>query len=218
MKIKKFLYAALMILPLVVTLIALQFLPDQIPAHYGFDNQVTRWGSKYETLVFPALSIVTGLIMLVIAKASRKQEKDGENNYQICIMAGLLSLGLFNVMTYYFLYTDFAQVENLNDMTVDMNGLIFGILGIFLMVLGNIMPKAKMNSLLGLRTTWSMRSERVWKKCQRFGGIVSMLCGAAMLLVSFLTRGTLCILLSLGIVLAMTVLDVVYSYRAAKAE
>lgn len=216
MKAKKILYVILMVLPLVVTLIALQFLPDQIPAHYGFDNQVTRWGSKYETLVFPALTIVTGLLMLVIANISRKQEKDGENNYKICILAGLLAMGLFNVMNYYFLYTDFAQVENLNDMTVDMNGLIFGVQGVFLIVLGNILPRAKMNSLLGLRTTWSMSSEEAWKKCQRFGGITAMVSGAAMIAVSFLTRGTLCVLLCLGIVLAMTVVDVVYSYRAAK--
>ena len=35
MKAKKILYVILMVLPLVVTLVALQFLPDQIPAHYG---------------------------------------------------------------------------------------------------------------------------------------------------------------------------------------
>jgi len=49
MKKKKIIFYGLMFLPLIVVLIALQFLPEQIPAHYGFDNQVTRWGSKYET-------------------------------------------------------------------------------------------------------------------------------------------------------------------------
>ena len=48
MKNKKWLYFILMLLPLAVSLIALPFLPSQIPAHYGADNQVTRWGSKYE--------------------------------------------------------------------------------------------------------------------------------------------------------------------------
>ena len=47
MKIKKILCYILTFLPLVVTMIALPFLPEQIPAHYGMDNQVTRWGSKY---------------------------------------------------------------------------------------------------------------------------------------------------------------------------
>ena len=47
MKIQKTIFYILMFLPLPVTLISLVFLPDQIPAHYGSDNQVTRWGSKY---------------------------------------------------------------------------------------------------------------------------------------------------------------------------
>ncbi len=38
----------LMFLPLVITLMILPHLPNQIPAHYGFDGQVDRWGSKYE--------------------------------------------------------------------------------------------------------------------------------------------------------------------------
>ena len=49
MKKKKIIFYSLMFLPLIVVLIALHFLPERIPAHYDFNNQVTRWGSKYET-------------------------------------------------------------------------------------------------------------------------------------------------------------------------
>lgn len=61
MKTKKWLYYTLM-LPLAATLIALPLLPDQIPAHYGADNQVDRWGSKYESLIFPLLTILFGFL------------------------------------------------------------------------------------------------------------------------------------------------------------
>ena len=50
MKTKKTVYYILMYLPLVIVLIALPYLPEKIPAHYGFDNQVDRWGNKYEAL------------------------------------------------------------------------------------------------------------------------------------------------------------------------
>ena len=216
MKVKKALYIILMLLPLVLTLAALRILPDQIPAHYGFDGQVTRWGSKYETLVFPALTASVGLIMLLMAKVSGKQEAQGENNYKVCITAGLASMALFDVMTVYFLYTDLKQIENLNQVPVNMDSLMWGILGLTLMVLGNLMPKAKRNSLLGLRTVWSMSSEEAWKKCQSFGGIAAIVGGVAMVAVSFLTRGMLCAALCLVILIAMTVLDIVYSYHAAK--
>ena len=60
MKIRKIVYFILMFLPLAVILIALPYLPEKIPAHYGFDNQVDRWGSKYEALLFPVVSILMG--------------------------------------------------------------------------------------------------------------------------------------------------------------
>ena len=56
MKNKKIFYL-LMFLPLLVVLISLKFLPDQIPAHYGISGEVDRWGSKYETLIFPGVTL-----------------------------------------------------------------------------------------------------------------------------------------------------------------
>ena len=39
------------------------------------------------------------------------------------------------------------------------------------------MPKLKLNSVIGLRTKWSMSSEGAWRKSQRAGGIVLMITG-----------------------------------------
>lgn len=78
MKIPKILFYFFMFLPLPVTLAALVFLPEQIPAHFDMDNQVTRWGSKYETLIFPAVTIIFGLIMLGISKFSDNRESNQE--------------------------------------------------------------------------------------------------------------------------------------------
>ena len=148
----------LMFLPLPVTLISLVFLPDQIPAHYGSDNQVTRWGSKYETLIFPVVTIIFGLFMLEISKFSANQEKAGEDNEKVSITAGIFSLLIFNAMTGYFLYTDFNKIEDLSSVPIDIYQLIFVLLGIFMIVIGNMMPKLQMNSAIGLRTHWSMKN------------------------------------------------------------
>ena len=85
MKKKKIIFYSLMFLPLIVVLIALPFLPERIPAHYDFNNQVTRWGSKYETLIFPVITVLFGYFMLGMAKFSSKQEENGSNNENVCI-------------------------------------------------------------------------------------------------------------------------------------
>jgi len=51
------LYIILMLLPLIAVVVAYPFLPDKIPAHYGMNNQVTRWGNKSETFIYTILRI-----------------------------------------------------------------------------------------------------------------------------------------------------------------
>lgn len=216
MKKKKIIFYIFMFLPLVVVLIALQFLPDQIPAHYDMNNQVTRWGSKYETLIFPVFTVLFGYFMLGMAKVSSKHEETGSNNENVCIIAGIVSLALFNAMTGYFLYADFRSIENLSSIALDINQLLFGLLGVSMIILGNIMPKLRMNSVVGLRTVWSMKDETIWKKSQRFGGISFIVGGAIIIIVCFLTKGFSCFWWTMGIITILLVVDTYYTFKLSK--
>lgn len=216
MKAKKILFYFLMFLPVLLTVILLPFLPEQIPAHYDLHHQVTRWGSKYEAFIFPALTIAFGLFMLGISSYASKQEAAGKNNENICITAGILTLLLFNVLTGYSLYTDFHKIEDLSAVTVDINQLVFGILGVSLIIIGNIMPKTRRNSLMGLRTVWSMKNETTWKKSQRFGGILFIITGLLILIISIFVKGNACMICSLVILFATLPVSVYYTYRTAE--
>lgn len=94
---------------------------------------------------------------------------------------GIFALLLFNALTVYFLYTDFRQVEDLGSVPVDLMQLVFTLVGLMLIGVGNIAPKLRKNSVIGFRVPWSMKSERAWKKCQRFSGLVSILTGVLMI-------------------------------------
>jgi uncharacterized membrane protein len=216
MKTKKIIFYSLMFLPLAVVLIALQFLPEQIPAHYDVNNQVTRWGSKYETLIFPVITVVFGYFMLGITKYSAKHEENGHNNKNVCIVIGISFFTLLNAMTGYFLYADFNAVENLSSITLNIYQLIFGLLGVSMIIIGNIMPKLRMNSAIGLRTAWSMKNETIWKKSQRFGGISFIAGGVTTVVVCFLTKGLSCFLWSMFILAILLVIDICYTYVLSK--
>ena len=204
MKKKKIVFYTLMFLPLIVALIALQFLPEQIPAHYDLNNQVTRWGSKYETLIFPVITVVFGYVMLGTAKYFSKNEENGSNNENVCIVAGMVSLALFN------------SIENLSSIALDINQLLFGLLGVSMIILGSIMPKLRMNAVVGLRTVWSMKNEATWKKSQRFGGISFIAGGAIIITVCFLTKGFTCFWWTMGVITILLVVDTYYTFRLSK--
>lgn len=214
---ERFWFWLLMFLPLAVDLMALPFLPDQIPAHYGADDQVTRWGSKWETLIFPLCTLGFGAMMRGIANASGKGEK-GENNARVCMLGAIAGLAVFNLMTFYFLYADFQQAENLSQVPVDLYQLLMGGTGVAMVFLGNRMPKLGRNSLVGLRTRWSLQDDDTWKKCQRFGGFSFMLGGVAMVVICLQTKGLGCLFGCLVLFAILLTVDVAYTRWAATSS
>lgn len=51
---KKIMWIVAMI-PVVVTSVVLQFMPDIIPMHHDLEGNTDRWGSKTESFIFPVL-------------------------------------------------------------------------------------------------------------------------------------------------------------------
>ena len=216
MKIKKILCYILTFLPLVVTMIALPFLPEQIPAHYGMDNQVTRWGSKYEALIVPAITIVFGIFMLMLTKYTAKKEKDGKNNEKATLTAAIIALVIFNMLSFFFLYTDFNKIENLSLIPLNIDRLTFAGWGILMIILGNVMPKLRMNSIIGLRTKWSMKNETAWKKSQFCGGISFIAAGVIILIICILAKNIDYLMWVTGILAVLIVIDVWMTYKIAQ--
>ncbi len=215
MKKNKVWFYTLMFLPLIATCISLMFLPDRIPAHYGFDGEVTRWGSKYETLILPMVTIPFGFFLLLMGKLASK--KENTNNEEVLIITGIMALLVFNILTGYFLYTSFNKVEKLTDVVIDIRNLLFSALGVVLIVIGNVMPKCKRNSIIGLRTKWSLSSDKAWEKSQRFGGAGLIIIGALMLIGnSIILKGNQVLVFTGVLVFVDLVVSILYTYIVAK--
>lgn len=58
-------FIGIMALAAMVTMIVLQWnsLPETIPAHFGANGEVDRWGTKWELLLLPVIAIVLFLFM-----------------------------------------------------------------------------------------------------------------------------------------------------------
>lgn len=85
-----------------------------------------------------------------------------------------------------------------------------------MIIAGNIMPKVRMNSFLGLRTRWSMKNEAIWKKSQRFGGIAFIVGGIAIVIICFFVKGIICLLLAMGVFFILLAVDICYTYKISK--
>ena len=214
---KRIIYFALMFLPLLIAVIALPFLPEKIPAHYNFAGEIDRWGSKYETLIFPLVTIGMGLFMLWMAKISAKQEEGGKNNEKIVFYTGMGLSVFFTLEHCFFLYKSFAAAESMSYAhEADINQFVCILLGISLVIMGNFMPKLRSNGIIGLRTPWSMKNDITWKKSQLFGGISFIICGALMVVCGIFIDGYIAMCVALGLIIIDTIICAVYSYKIAK--
>ena len=213
---KKFVYFLLMFLPLIITLFALPFLPEKIPAHYNFAGEIDRWGSKYETLIYPFFTVAMGLFMLWMAKISAKDE-NGKKNEKIVFYTGMGISVWFTIMHCSSLYKAFSAAESMSFAgTVDINQIFCIVMGIGMAIIGNFMPKLKMNSLIGLRTGWSMKNETTWRKSQFFGGVSFMVTGILIALAGVFLEGLTAMFVALGLIIADTIVCIIYSYKVAK--
>ena len=118
-------------------------------------------------------------------------------------------------MNAYSLYTSFNKVENLSSISLDIAQLVFGIIGVLMIITGNVIPKLRMNSMIGLRTHWSMKNEATWKKCQHIGGISFIIGGIIIIGICLAMKGTLCLLSVLGVWTILIVVDVFLTYKVA---
>ncbi len=144
---------------------------------------IDRFGSKYEMLLFPVLVFLMTGFMYGMSRFQAKQENGGSNRKVLLIFGSLLNL-FFTGMTVYFLFMAYNATDGSTsaDGSISVNGdkfmqFTFIFLGIVIAIVGNFLPKCKMNAVVGLRTKWSMANEDVWFKCQRFGGVVTVLYG-----------------------------------------
>ena len=84
-------------------------------------------------------------------------------------------------------------------------------LGLMFTMIGNMLPKCRMNSTMGIKVPWTYSSEANWNATHRFAGKVWVIGGIGMIVGSFLP-GTWGVTVMLIAALLLTVVPIGYSY------
>src|SRR5688500_11881643 len=89
--------------------------------------------------------------------------------------------------------------------------------GAHLMIIGNLLPRTRPNWFVGIRTPWTLSSDRVWERTHRFGGHLFVAAGAVTVLVGIFAPA-LAIRVLIGCSLAVSVGVLVGSYLIWKQD
>jgi uncharacterized membrane protein len=192
----------LIALTVVVTLALYPQLPDPMPTHWNAAGQVDAYMSKpWGVTILPATAAFMFLLMKIIALVSPKEHKADE----LSRIAGLFQVLLVGFMC---AVAVLVLLESLGHDTY-LNQVIFGGIGLLLLIMGNSFGKIRKNFFLGIRTPWTIRSEEVWDRTHRLGGKLFMLAGLLLFINAFIP---LDLRWTLPVVFALLLIPVIYSY------
>lgn len=175
-------------------------LPATIPTHWNSAGQVDGHGSRDYVFLNTGIMVLTMLIWTVLPSLSPKRftvDTFNATYWHICLVIVAL-LGYIQCVIAWGAYSP----------SMPMNRAMFGGLAVFLGLLGNVMGKVRRNFWIGIRTPWTLASERVWYSTHRFAG-KTMVIGALLSLAGVIAG--LPLALCLTVLLAGPIVPVFYS-------
>ena len=180
-------------------------LPDPMASHWNINDQVDGYMSKFWG-VFMVPLITLGMILLFLGvpaidplKANIAKFRE-EFNLFIVLMTGFMV----------YLY-GLSLAWNLGYDNFRMSGAMLPAIGLLFFFIGYMLRKAKRNFFIGIRTPWTLSSDRVWDETHRIGAILFMISGA-LAFVGGLFGGTTAFWLMFTPIIGSTVFLLVYSF------
>jgi len=191
------------ILTFAVTLLAYPHMPDHVPSHWNAAGIVNGMLPKFWGLVLVP-SLMTGFtaLLAVLPRIDPlwKNYQKFRNYYDGFIL--VFAAFLFFIQLQIILWGMGTQVSpNLTSPVM---------IGILFIYIGFLMEHTEPNWFVGIRTPWTLSSERVWKKTHERGGTLFKLAGVVSMIGTF--AGIYAWLFIIVPVIAAAVYTVVYSY------
>ncbi len=153
----------IIILAFAISIYFYPIMPDKIASHWDAQGQVNGYMAKFWGLfLIPLLSIILLALFLLIPKIDPLKENIAEFRKYFDGFIVLLFLFLF----YIHLLTIFW---NLN-IHFNMIQVLMPALAILFYYIGILTANAKRNWFIGIRTPWTLSSEKVWDKTHQLGG------------------------------------------------
>lgn len=186
-------------------------LPDQMASHWNANDQVDGYMPKFwGVFMLPLITLGMFVLFLVIPaidplKANIAQFREAFNLFIVLMVAFMVYIhGL-------------TLAWNLGYTSFKMSGAMLPALGLLFIFIGFMLRQAKRNFFIGIRTPWTLSSDRVWEETHRLGAVLFMISGA-LAFIGGLFGGTTAFWMMFIPIMGSTLFLLVYSYVLYRRE
>lgn len=203
---KLILSAVLILLPVFVGLILWNRLPAQMPIHFNIRGEADGWSSRaFAVFGIPAFLLAMHLLCLFVTFRDQGGKKQSEK--------------IFNILFFIVPAISLILGGTVYPAALGMDGistrLIFLLLSLMMLILGNIMPKTTPNRVFGVRIKWTLESDANWTATHRFCGRLWVCAGVLMAVLTMLPFSW-APYAALAVIFPATVAPILYSYVYSK--
>jgi len=146
-------------------------LPEQMASHWDVNDQVNGYMSKFwGVFLMPLITLGMLVLFLVVPsidplKANIAQFREAFNLF-IALIVGFMIYVHGLTLAWSLGYHNFK-----------MSTAMLPFMGLLFIAIGFMLRKAKRNFFIGIRTPWTLSSDRVWDETHRLGATLFMVSG-----------------------------------------
>ncbi len=199
----------LIIISFITAIYLYQVFPDKIASHWNTKGEVDGYMSKFwGVFLMPIVALAAFLLFLFLPKIDpmKNNIKKFEKYYD----------GFILVIILFFIYIYILTVLSNLNIKFNMSHAIIPALGIFFYYIGVFMKKLKRNSFVGIKTPWTLSSDKVWDKTHALGSKLFKIIGVLFILGLLYPDKTFMPIMI--VILLMIVYFFVYSYIEHRKE
>lgn len=152
----------------------------QIPVHWNLSGQPDAFHGKYQALLSGfGINLLLFVLIFLFPFYSPRYERDKRRFQKLLPELGFILILVFSLIQLYgYLVAYKGDILPIN--------MLFVILGLLFIVVGNLLPKIPRNFFIGIRTPWTMIDKENWHKTHRFAAYSYIVSGLILLIDSLL--------------------------------
>lgn len=207
---RKWIPAILILAAVIATIAVYPRLPEQVPTHWSISGEVNGWSSRlFGAWMMPLIMAVVWLFMRAIPHIDPRKA-----NYEK--FSGMYDALVILILTF-MLLMHVVILLSATGTVIRMNRVVMPAVGIFIAIMGVLLPRAHPNWFVGFRTPWTLTSDLSWERTHKVGGALFIALGLLIVASTFIAPERaiwVLVVAALGVVAFLFI----YSYQVWKQD
>ena len=196
------------LLPIPVGLALMDRFPDSMAIHFGFNGQADGFADPMTAVfVMPLILLAVQWLLVFVAHIDKSNHDRNEKIQKVVLWVIPILCNL----------SSFTMYALALGMKFSPSGWMLLFMGVLFAVIGNYMPKTRMNATIGIRIPSTYSSEENWNATHRLAGKLWM-AGGILMAALFWIPGMWAVVVLFGILTVMVAVPMVYSIRFQQKE